>query len=53
MKILHIAKKGQILNALERFEIYKLTKLGLQLNDIHTITYNPIYEVIRKAYPNT
>jgi hypothetical protein len=42
MKILHIEKEGQKLNTLEQFEIYKLTKKALQLNDTHTETHNPI-----------
>jgi hypothetical protein len=36
MQILHFTNKGQRLNTLERFEIYKLTKNGIQLNDTRT-----------------
>jgi hypothetical protein len=42
MKVLHLNRKGQLMNTWERFHIYKLTKDGLQLNDTHTDTHNPI-----------
>jgi hypothetical protein len=53
MDVLHIESKGKKLNTLERFEIYKLTKNALQLNDTHTVTHNPIFDVIRKRSPPT
>jgi hypothetical protein len=46
MDILHIEKKSQKLNTLERFEIYKLTKEKTQLNDAHTLISNPIFDTI-------
>jgi hypothetical protein len=46
MDILHIKNKGYILNTLEQFEIYKITKNKLQLNDTHTFTKNPIFDLL-------
>jgi hypothetical protein len=46
MKILHIEKKNQILNTYEIFHIYEASKKNMQLNDIFTETYNPIYDMI-------
>jgi hypothetical protein len=53
MEILLIEKKGQKLNTLERFQIYNLTKTASQLNDTHTETYNPIFDILIKIYPRT
>jgi hypothetical protein len=39
MKILHIEKKGQMLETYERFHIYEISKQNLQLNDNFTETY--------------
>jgi hypothetical protein len=39
MKILHLDKKGQLMNTWERFHIYKLSKDGLQLNDTYADTH--------------
>jgi hypothetical protein len=53
MKILHIEKKSQNLNTLEKFEIYKLTKNKRHLNDVHRSTINPIFDIILTTYPHT
>jgi hypothetical protein len=42
MKILHIEKKGRMLNILESYHIYELTKQKLQMNEALTDNYNPI-----------
>jgi predicted GIY-YIG superfamily endonuclease len=42
MKILHIEKKGQMLDTHERFCIYEISKQNLQLNDNYAEIYNPI-----------
>jgi hypothetical protein len=44
MKILHVTKKGKMLDAQENYYIYKITKQGMQINDVATNTYNPIHE---------
>jgi hypothetical protein len=48
MKILHVTKKGKMLDTLENYYIYKITKVGIQINDVATNTYNPIYECINE-----
>jgi hypothetical protein len=52
IKVLHIEKKGHKLNTLERFEIYNLTKKSVQLNNTHTLTHNPIFDILIKTYPH-
>jgi hypothetical protein len=46
MEILHLDKKGHLMNTWERFHIYKLGKDGLQLNDTYADTHNPIFKLV-------
>jgi hypothetical protein len=46
MKILNYQEKGQYLNTLERFHIYKTNKTGGLLNDNYIRVYNPVFEAI-------
>jgi hypothetical protein len=49
MDILRITKKGQHMNTLERYNIYKNKKMyGNILNDTYAEAENPIFEVIHK-----
>jgi hypothetical protein len=50
METLHIEKKRPKLNTSERFYIYDITKKGLQMNDIFTDIYNPIFDILIKTY---
>jgi hypothetical protein len=50
MEVLHIQKKGQKLNILEKFYIYNLTKKALQINAVDTETYNYIFNTLIKTY---
>jgi hypothetical protein len=45
MEIMKIERKGKHLNTLEKYHIlvYKISKEGIHMNDIHDETYNPIY----------
>jgi hypothetical protein len=49
MKILHIEKKGQMLDSYERFHIYEISKQNIQLNNNYAETYNSIYDTIITA----
>jgi hypothetical protein len=49
MKILHVEQKGQMLDTLENYYIYTITKQGLQMNEISMSGYNPIYEFLTKT----
>jgi hypothetical protein len=49
MTILHPKKKSKMLNALENYHIYDLTKKNLQMNEALTEGYNPIYELLVKT----
>jgi hypothetical protein len=53
MDILHFQNKGMIMNTLERYHIYQLTKKGTQLNDTYTETYNPIFNILNKHYTHS
>jgi hypothetical protein len=46
MEIIKIEIKGKHLNTLERCHIYKISKEGIHMNDMHDETYNSIFEVI-------
>jgi hypothetical protein len=50
LNILHFEKKGPLMNSLEQFHIYRISKDNLLLNDTHTDTYNPIFNLITKYY---
>jgi hypothetical protein len=45
LEIISIQEKGPYLNTLEKFHIYKIKQTGYLLNDIHTDTYHPIFEL--------
>jgi hypothetical protein len=46
MDILHIERKGPMMNTWERHHIYNLYNDNLHINDTH----NPIFNVIRDHY---
>jgi hypothetical protein len=50
LSILYHEKKGPLMNALEQFHIYRLSKDNLHVNDTHTDTYNPIFNLTTKHY---
>jgi hypothetical protein len=39
LDVLHVQRKGNMMNTLERFRIYEAYKRGIQLNENHTILY--------------
>jgi len=46
MEILHITKKGSMMDTLERFHIYNVTGLNNEINDKCTVKYNAIFDTI-------
>jgi hypothetical protein len=46
MDVLHLANKGAVMNTLERFHIYKLTKMGIQINDKSTAMHNVLFDTL-------
>jgi hypothetical protein len=46
VEILHITKKGSMINTLERFRICNETRLDNQINDNYTVKYNAIFDTI-------
>jgi len=51
MKIIHVTRKGRMLNTLESFHIYKETKAENQINDKLTAKGNEIFEAALKHDP--
>jgi hypothetical protein len=52
MDVLHLASKGRMLDTLERFHIYKETKLGTHINENLTVQSNPIFEALIQNNPH-
>jgi len=46
MEVVHVTKKGKMMDTLEGFHIYKETKAGNQINDRLTVRENVIFETI-------
>ena len=44
--IIHYAKKGRMMDALEKFHIYEASQRGIQINDKSTIQRNPIFDTL-------
>jgi hypothetical protein len=44
--IMNIEKKGKMLDTLEKYYIYKETKMGTQINDKITVQAKPIFEAL-------
>jgi len=51
MKIIHVTRKGRMLNTLESFHIYKENKAENQINDKLTAKRNEIFETISQHDP--
>jgi hypothetical protein len=51
MSIVHIEKKVRMLDTLEKYYIYKETKMGTQINDKLTVQANPIFETLVENNP--
>jgi transposase-like protein len=46
MEVLHLTSKGAVMNTLEKFHIYRLTKKGVQINDKSTSTQNILFDTL-------
>ena len=46
MEILHITEERSMINTLERFHIYNVTRLDNQINDKCIVKYNAIFDII-------
>jgi hypothetical protein len=51
MEVVHVKKKGKILDTLEGFHIYKETKAGNQIKDKLTFRGNAVFETIVRDDP--
>jgi hypothetical protein len=50
MDIARIGEKGQYLNTLEKYYIYKISREKLHMNDTNIDEHNPIFEKLQKIY---
>jgi len=50
-EVIHVTKKGKMVDTLEGFHIYKETKAGNQTNDRLTVKENAIFETIIQEDP--
>jgi hypothetical protein len=50
MTIMSIQKKGPMMNTIEQYHIYELTKTGNHLNEQFTEKPNPIFETVIKTH---
>jgi len=46
MDVIHITNKGRMMNTIERYYIYRETKLNNQINDRLTVQPNVIFETL-------
>ena len=46
MDVVHYAKKGRMMDTLEKFHIYEVTQRDIQINDKLTIQRNPIFDTL-------
>jgi len=52
MDIIHIEKKGKMLDTLEKYYIYRERQNGNQINDKFTFQKNPIFEALIQHNPH-
>jgi hypothetical protein len=52
METLHITDKGRMMDTLERFYIFRETKMNNQINDKLTVKPNIIFETIVQEDPH-
>jgi hypothetical protein len=52
MDIVHITRKGKMMNALESFHAYRETKANNQNNDRLTVRENAIYKTLIQEDPH-
>ena len=53
MEIIQYARKGRMMDALEKFHIYDITRKGVQINDRLTIQRNPIFDAVLRNRQHT
>jgi len=46
MEILHVTKKGNMMNTLEKFHIYSIMRLDNQVNEKDPVKHNVIFDLI-------
>jgi hypothetical protein len=52
METIHFTNKGRLMNTLEKFYIFRETRLNIQINDKSTVKPNIIFDTIVKLDPH-
>ena len=52
MDVVYVANKDRMLDALERFYMYRETQLGTQISDKLTVQSNPIFDALIQNNPH-
>jgi hypothetical protein len=50
MDVIRTGRKGRHLNALERYQIYKISRNNLHMNNTHIEAQNPIFQTVHELY---
>jgi hypothetical protein len=50
MDVVTTGRKGEHLNTLERYHIYRISRDNLHMNDTYNDTHNPIFETLQELY---
>jgi hypothetical protein len=52
IKVVRKAKKGRLLNSLERYHTFRISKDQIHMNDINVEQNNPVFKIIYQNIPN-
>jgi hypothetical protein len=50
MDVIRTGRKGRRLNTLEKYQIYKISRNNLQMNDTHIKAHKPIFQTVHELY---
>ena len=53
MEVIQFARKGRMMDALEKFHIYDITRKDIQINDRLKIQRNPIFDAVLRNHQHT
>jgi hypothetical protein len=51
MELLHVTKKGNMINTLEKFHMYNVTRLHNQINEKDTVQRNVLFDTLIQNNP--
>jgi hypothetical protein len=48
--VIRTGRKGRHLNTLEKYNVYKISRKNLHVNDTHIEAHNPIFQTVHELY---